>query len=103
MLIVKTVLCQFALAACTMTAENLLSNQFIEDWLSFYARIQLYCYRQKLLYNLKYIDMSVTPIKKFITLTEDVALLTEIFMGQKANLVEFKCFVKYFLMFLQPI
>ena len=81
-----------------MTLENLLSHQFIEDWLSFHARTQLYCYRQKqkLLYNLKDIDMSISPIEKFIILTEDIALQTEIFMGQKGNLFKFICFVKYF-------
>ena len=26
-----------------MTVENLPSQEFIEDWLSFHARIQLYC------------------------------------------------------------
>ena len=50
-------------------------------------------------YNLKDIDMSISPIEKFIILTEDVALLTEIFLGQKANLVKFICFVKYFNVF----
>ena len=30
-----------------MTAENLLSHQFIEDWLSFHTRKQLYCCKQK--------------------------------------------------------
>ena len=59
--------------------------------------------KNKNYYNLKDTDMSLSPMEKFIILTEDVALLTEIFMGQKANLVEFICFVKYFLMFLQPI
>ena len=37
--------------------------------------------------NLKDIDMSISPIEKFIILTECVALLTKIFMGKKANLV----------------
>ena len=37
--------------------------------------------------NLKDIDMSISPIEKFIILTEDVALLTKILMGKKANLV----------------
>ena len=37
--------------------------------------------------NLKDIAMSISPIEKFIIVTEDVALLTEIFMGKKANLV----------------
>ena len=40
--------------------------------------------------------MSILPIEKFIILTEDVAKLTKIFMGKKANLVEFIWFVKYF-------
>ena len=53
--------------------------------------------------NLKDIDMSISPIEKFIILIEDVALETKIFMGKKANLVRFIWFVKYFLMFLQPI
>ena len=30
-----------------MTVENLLSHQFIDDWLSFHARKQLYCGKQK--------------------------------------------------------
>ena len=49
--------------------------------------------------NFKDIDMSISPIEKFIILIEDVALLTKIFMGKtskKANLVEFIWFVKYF-------
>ena len=70
-----------------MTVENLLSHQFIEDWLSFHARIQLYCSKQKIYCNLKDIDMSISPIEKFIILTEDVALPTKIFMGKKANLL----------------
>ena len=37
--------------------------------------------------NLKDIDMSISPIEKFIILTEDVALLTKIFQGKKTNLV----------------
>ena len=37
--------------------------------------------------NLKDIDMSISPIEKVIILTEDVALLTKIFMGKKANSV----------------
>ena len=37
--------------------------------------------------NLKDIDMSISVIEKFIILTEDVALLTKIFMEKKANLV----------------
>ena len=41
--------------------------------------------------------MSISPIEKFIILTEDVALLTEIFMEKKANLVKFIWFVKYLL------
>ena len=96
MLIVKTFLCEFALAACK-AVENLLSNQLIEDWLSFHARIRLYCckQRQKLLY-LKDIDMSISPIEKFIILIGDVALVTKIFLGKKANLVKFIWFVKYF-------
>ena len=46
--------------------------------------------------NLKDIDMSVSPIEKFVILTEDVALLTKIVMGKKANLVNFIWLVKYF-------
>ena len=53
--------------------------------------------------NLKDIDMSISPIEKFIILIEDVALQTKIFMGKKANLVKFIWFVKYSVMFLQPI
>ena len=87
-----------------ITVENLLSHQFIEDRLSFHARIQLYyCKQQQNCCNLKDIDMSISRIEKFIILTEDVALLTKIFMGKKANSVKFIWFVKYFLMFLQPI
>ena len=41
--------------------------------------------------------------RKVHILTEVVALLTKIFMGKKANLVISIWFVKYFLMFLQPI
>ena len=79
-----------------MTVETLLSRQFIKDWLSVHARIQLYCrkQKQKLLY-LKDIDMSIFSIEKFIILTVDVAKLTKIFMGKKANLVKFTWFVKY--------
>ena len=50
---------------------------------------EIYC-------NLKDIDMSISPIENFIILTDDVALLTKIFMGKKANLVKFIWFVKYF-------
>ena len=46
--------------------------------------------------NLKDIDMSISPIEKFIILSEDVALLTKISMGKKANLVKFIWFAKYF-------
>ena len=80
-----------------MTVENILSHLLIEDWLSFHARIQLYCSKQNKIYcNLKDIDMSIAPIEKFIILMEDVALLTKIFMGKKANLVKLIWFVKYF-------
>ena len=59
------------------TVENILSHQFTEDWLSFHACKQLYCGKQRQKYcNLKVIDMSISPIEKFIILTEDVALLT---------------------------
>ena len=44
--------------------------------------------------NLKDIDMTISPLEKFIFLTDDVALLTKIFMGKKANLVKFTWFVK---------
>ena len=47
MLIIKAVLCVFALAAIDVTVENLLSHQFIEHWLCFHARIQLYCCKQE--------------------------------------------------------
>ena len=30
-----------------MTVENILSHQFIDDWLSFHAHKQLYCGKQK--------------------------------------------------------
>ena len=53
--------------------------------------------KNKIYCNLKDIDMSISPIKKFIILTEDVALLTKIFMGMKANLVKFIWCAKYFL------
>ena len=77
--------------------KTLLSHQFIEDWLSFHARTQLYCRKQNQNYcNLKDIDMSISPTEKFIILTKDVALRTKIFMGKKANLVKFIWFVKYF-------
>ena len=46
--------------------------------------------------NLKDIDMSILLIEKFTILTEDVALLTKVFMGKKANLIKFIWFVKYF-------
>ena len=52
--------------------------------------------KNKIYCNLKDIDMSSSPIEKFIILTEDVALLTKIFVGKKANLVKFIWFVKYF-------
>ena len=78
-----------------LTVENLQSHQLIKDRLSFHARIQLYCPKQKLLY-LKDIDMSISPIEKFIILTEDVAKLTKIFMGKKASLIKFIWFVEYF-------
>ena len=46
--------------------------------------------------NLKDIDMSISPTEKFIILTANVALLTKIFMGKKANLVKFIWFVRNF-------
>ena len=52
--------------------------------------------KNKIYCNLKDIDMSIAPIEKFIILTEDVALLTKIFMEKKANLVKLIWFVKYF-------
>ena len=52
--------------------------------------------KNKIYCNLKDIDMSISPIEKFIILTEDVALLTKNFMGMKANLFKFIWFVKYF-------
>ena len=52
--------------------------------------------KNKIYCNLKDIDMSISPKEKFIILTEDVALLTKIFMGKKANLVKFIWFVEYF-------
>ena len=56
-----------------MTVENLLLHHFIEDWLSFHARIQLYCSKQKQNYcNLKDIEMSISSVEKFIFLTEDL-------------------------------
>ena len=45
--------------------------------------------KNKNYYNLKDIDMSILPIEKFIIQSEDVALLTDIFMGKKGNLVKF--------------
>ena len=50
--------------------------------------------------NLKDIDMLISPMKKFIVFKkfiEDVALLTKIFLGKNANLVNFIWLVKYFL------
>ena len=47
--------------------------------------------------NLKDIDTSISPIEKCVILTEDVALLTKVVVGKKANLVNFIWFVKYFL------
>ena len=41
--------------------------------------------------------MSISPIEKFVILTEDLPLQTKVFMGKKANLVIFVWFVKYFL------
>ena len=52
--------------------------------------------KNKIYSNLKDIDMSISPIEKFIILMEDVALPTKIFMGKKANLVKFIWFIKYF-------
>ena len=52
--------------------------------------------KNKIYCNLKDIDMSISPIEKFIILTEDFALPTKIFMGMKANLVKFIRCVKYF-------
>ena len=46
MLIVKNFFVNLRLLH-VMTVENLLSHQFIEDWLSFHARIQLYRCKQK--------------------------------------------------------
>ena len=40
--------------------------------------------------------MSISPIEKFIIFTEDVVLLTKMFMRKKANLVKFIWFVEYF-------
>ena len=45
--------------------------------------------KNKIYCNLKDIDMSISPIEKFIILIGDVALLTKIFRGMKANLVKF--------------
>ena len=66
-----------------MAVENFLSHQVLNDWLSFHARIQHYCCKQKQNYcNLKDIDTSISPVEKFIILTEDVALLTKILEGK---------------------
>ena len=46
--------------------------------------------------NLKEIDMSFSPVEKFIILTEDVALLAKIFMGKKENLIKIYMAAKYF-------
>ena len=60
-----------------MTVENILSHQFIDDWLSFHAvNSFIVVHRNKNYCNLKVIDMSILPKEKFIILTEDVALLT---------------------------
>ena len=87
-----------------MTFENLLSHQFIEDRLSFHARIKHYCCKQKQNYcNLKDIDMSISPIEKFIFLTEDVASLTKIFMERRQIWLNLYGSLNIFLVFLQPI
>ena len=52
--------------------------------------------KNKNCWNFKDIDMSISPIEKFIILKEDVAWLPKTFMGKKANLVKFIWFVKYF-------
>ena len=69
MLIVKTVLREFALAACNMKVENLLQNQFIKDCLSIVVYSFIVINSNKDYCNLKDIDMSITPIQKFIILT----------------------------------
>ena len=45
--------------------------------------------------NLKHIDMSISPIEKFIILIKVAVLLTKNFKGKKASLVKFIWFVKY--------
>ena len=52
--------------------------------------------RNKNYCNLKDIDMSISRIKKIIILTDNVVLLTKIFMGKKANLIKFIWVAKYF-------
>ena len=44
--------------------------------------------------NLKDSDISTSLIEKFIISTEDVALLTKIFIEKKANLVKFIWFIR---------
>ena len=96
MLIVKTVLCEFALAANVMTVEtpchiNLLKIGCLFMLVHSYIVID----KNKYYCNVKDIDMSISPIEKFIILIEDVALLTKTFMGKKANLVKFIWLVKF--------
>ena len=88
MLIVKNISLRIRVGCIVLTVENLLSHQLIKDWLSFHARIQFYCRKQKrkLLY-LKDIDMSISPLVKFLILTDDVAKLTKIIMGRRQILL----------------
>ena len=60
-----------------MTVENILSHQFIDDWLSFHARKQLYCGKQKQkllqLESHRHVDLTKRKVHNF---DRDVALLT---------------------------
>ena len=87
MLMVKTVLCEFALKTSSHISFLKIGCLFM--------LVYSFIVVSKNCYDFKDIDMSTLPIEKFIILTEDVALLTKIFMGMKANLVQLMWFVKY--------
>ena len=104
MLIVKTVFREFALPACNDSFKiSCHVNLFKIGCLFMLIYSFFVANKNKNCCNKKDIDMSISPIEKFIILIEDAALQTKIFMGKKANLVKFIWFVKYFVMFLQPI
>ena len=84
MLMVKTVLCEFALKTSSHISFLKVGCLFMLVY-SFFVVSKNCC-------NFKDIDMSTLPIEKFIIL---LALLTKVFMGMKANLVKLMWFVKY--------